>query len=218
MVSIDVYEIRDRQRIADQERPGLMSFTHIIDYFNRQSKSFQITLDISMMLVIGFVDYVTGYEIGLSLFYLIPIIFAAWFGSKRQGIVISALCLITMAMADYWAGKVYTVPFIEYWNLLMHLGFFVIISLLFSRLKVEFDERRNLINKLENAVKEIKQLSGLLPICASCKKIRDDKGCWNQIETYISKHSEAEFTHSICPECAKKLYPEVYKKIFSRNE
>jgi len=51
-------------------------------------------------------------------------------------------------------------------------------------------------------------LSGLLPICASCKKIRDDKGYWNQIEAYIAEHSKAEFSHSICPECSQKLYPE----------
>ena len=55
---------------------------------------------------------------------------------------------------------------------------------------------------------EIKRLRGLLPICASCKKIRNDKGYWSQIEVYIREHSEAEFTHSICPECSKKLYPE----------
>ncbi|MDL1963176.1 MAG: transporter substrate-binding domain-containing protein [Deltaproteobacteria bacterium] len=67
--------------------------------------------------------------------------------------------------------------------------------------------------ELEKAVKEIKQLSGMLPICASCKKIRDDKGYWKQIETYISEHSEAQFSHSICPECAQKLYPEFYTKV-----
>ena len=62
--------------------------------------------------------------------------------------------------------------------------------------------------KLERALSEVKTLSGMLPICASCKKIRDDKGYWNQIEEYIRDHSEAEFTHSICQECAEKLYPD----------
>jgi transcriptional regulator with GAF, ATPase, and Fis domain len=61
--------------------------------------------------------------------------------------------------------------------------------------------------ELQKALKQVKQLSGLLPICASCKKIRDDKGYWNQIESYIRDHSEAEFSHGICPECMKKLYP-----------
>ncbi len=70
------------------------------------------------------------------------------------------------------------------------------------------EEREKLIKDLTEAMAEVKTLSGLLPICASCKKIRDDKGYWNQIEEYIRDHSEAEFSHSICPECAKKLYPD----------
>ena len=66
-----------------------------------------------------------------------------------------------------------------------------------------------LIIQLQKALKNIKTLSGLLPICASCKKIRDDKGYWNQIESFIKSHSNAEFTHGICLECAKKLYQDI---------
>ena len=62
--------------------------------------------------------------------------------------------------------------------------------------------------ELLHARKEIKTLTGLLPICSSCKKIRTDKGEWQHIENYISSHSEAFFTHGICPSCQKKLYPE----------
>lgn len=70
-------------------------------------------------------------------------------------------------------------------------------------------ERNRYIEELQEALKKIKQLGGMLPICASCKKIRDDKGYWNQIESYIRDHSEAQFSHGICPECAKKLYPDL---------
>jgi len=63
-------------------------------------------------------------------------------------------------------------------------------------------------NELRAKEKEVKILRGFLPICASCKEIRDDKGYWHQIESYIRDHSEAEFSHSICPKCMKKLYPE----------
>ncbi len=73
------------------------------------------------------------------------------------------------------------------------------------------DEREKLILKLQDALAEVRTLSGLLPICASCKKIRDDQGYWNQIEDYISSRSKATFSHGICPECAKQLYPEYYK-------
>lgn len=70
------------------------------------------------------------------------------------------------------------------------------------------EEREKLISKLQEALDNIKTLKGLLPICANCKKIRDDKGYWNQIEAYIRDHSDAEFSHSICPDCAKILYPD----------
>lgn len=68
-------------------------------------------------------------------------------------------------------------------------------------------EKDSLIADLKEAMRKVKKLSGLLPICASCKNIRDDRGYWNQIEAYIRDNSEAEFSHSICPDCAKKLYP-----------
>jgi PAS domain S-box-containing protein len=67
------------------------------------------------------------------------------------------------------------------------------------------------LTELKKTEEEIKILRGILPICASCKKIRDDQGYWNQIDKYIRDHSEAEFSHSICPECCKKLYPELEK-------
>ncbi len=72
-------------------------------------------------------------------------------------------------------------------------------------------EREKLINELEKALLQVKRLSGLLPICASCKKIRDDEGGWQQIEDFIATHSEADFSHSICPQCARKLYPEIFR-------
>lgn len=69
-------------------------------------------------------------------------------------------------------------------------------------------ERDRLIVELKKALSEIKTLSGLLPLCSHCKKVRDDKGYWNQIDAYIRQHTDADFTHSICPECAEKYYPD----------
>ena len=70
-------------------------------------------------------------------------------------------------------------------------------------------ERDMLIHDLQDALANVKSLSGLLPICASCKKIRDDKGYWSQVESYIQKHSDATFTHGMCPDCIKKWYPDL---------
>lgn len=73
-------------------------------------------------------------------------------------------------------------------------------------------EREQLIAELKDALLKVKVLRGLLPICCSCKKIKDDKGYWNQVENYISEHSDAEFSHSLCPDCARRLYPDYYKE------
>ncbi len=64
------------------------------------------------------------------------------------------------------------------------------------------------VEELRHALDQIKTLRGIIPICASCKKIRDDQGYWNQVEVYVRDHTEAEFSHGMCPECMKKLYPE----------
>lgn len=69
-------------------------------------------------------------------------------------------------------------------------------------------EREKVIVELQNALSQIRQLSGLLPICASCKQIRDDKGYWEEVETYLAKYAGVQFTHGICPTCAEDLYPE----------
>ncbi|MCP4749448.1 MAG: PAS domain S-box protein [Proteobacteria bacterium] len=81
-------------------------------------------------------------------------------------------------------------------------------------------ERERLIAELKSTLDEVKKLSGLLPICASCKKVRDDKGYWNRIESYIEKHSEAQFSHGVCPECAEKLYGDTdwYKKLKKKDK
>lgn len=95
------------------------------------------------------------------------------------------------------------------------LAFMILSALLgvfWGKIKQADKEKSVVIAELKKALEEIKTLSGFLPICASCKKIRDDQGYWKQIEVYISEHSEAEFSHGICPECAQKLYPDIYNE------
>jgi len=92
------------------------------------------------------------------------------------------------------------------------LSVLIALFAIYREIKVEkrlIDEK----NKLQNALVEIKTLRGIIPICSHCKQIRDDQGFWKQIEVYIHAHSEAEFSHSVCPNCVKKYYPEEYVKI-----
>ncbi len=80
-----------------------------------------------------------------------------------------------------------------------------------ERKRIE-NEKEAVIVELQAALAQVKLLSGFLPICCSCKKIRDDQGYWQQIESYIRAHSQAEFSHGICPECSQKLYPELFEE------
>lgn len=105
-------------------------------------------------------------------------------------------------------------------SLLSIIIFPVLYVLVFRPIRIHIDLRRqaeeekdSLINELQKALDEVKTLRGIIPICASCKKIRDGKGFWRQVEDYISFHSDVVFSHGICQDCAQKLYPDFeYKK------
>lgn len=86
-------------------------------------------------------------------------------------------------------------------------GTIVILNNITERRQAE-QEKTKLISELQQSMAEIKKLSGFIPICASCKKIRNDEGYWQQVEQYVAERSEAQFSHGICPDCIKKLYPE----------
>ena len=79
------------------------------------------------------------------------------------------------------------------------------------------EEREKLITELQTALAEIKTLRGILPLCSHCKKIRNDEGYWEQVDVYIHKYSEADISHSICPECMKKYYPEEYETFIQQK-
>lgn len=109
-----------------------------------------------------------------------------------------------MAIEVFFAGKKH----------LINSDRIQILDLLFSIYENSLQQKRELEktnHKLREALETIKTLQGIIPICAHCKQIRDDAGAWNQMEEYISQHSEAQFSHSICPKCVKELYPELHK-------
>jgi len=93
-----------------------------------------------------------------------------------------------------------------------------IIGMYYGILKVEKIAKDELIENLQKALEDVKTLSGMLPICAWCKKIRDDEGYWQKIEAYLKSHSDLDFTHSICNDCAKKEYPELYTELEEKTE
>jgi hypothetical protein len=158
------------------------------------------------VIVLGYLDYVTGYEFGFFVFYFLPIAIAAWKLGFTSSYLISILGSIVWFFSDIHSSHPYSGIFFAIWNTAIRLVSFLIIAYSTSKIRLLLTKERENAQKLQNALSQIKTLSGLIPICASCKKIRDDKGYWNQLEAFIQEHSAAEFSHGFCPDCMKKLY------------
>ncbi|MGA3208817.1 MAG: hypothetical protein ABSE05_13470 [Syntrophales bacterium] len=189
---------------------------HLVDYFEKKPRSFVWIIGLLLNFIIGFIDYLTGYEIGIGVFYLMPISLLSWLINRKAGIIMSAISTVTIISTDILAGKVIQNYFIDSWNLFIHFSFFTIVVYLIYQEKMSSDKNEILMLKLQKALDEVKILSGLLSICSSCKKIRDDNGYWKQIELPISDNLNGAFSHSICPECKDKLYPGLAKKKWAR--
>jgi hypothetical protein len=136
--------------------------------------------------------------------------------TRGVALVFGAYCLVNgVRIVEFFIGSHIETNFLESglfdrWMLISYqlLWLLLTYSLVLMVNQRLFLDREKLIRELQQASTQVKQLSGLLPICSFCKKIRDDQGSWTRIETYIRHHSEADFSHSLCPECERKFYPE----------
>jgi len=169
--------------------------------------TFAFAFSILMVLGIGLVDHFTGHDLGFFVFYFIPITYASWLCGRWQGIITSVVAAVVWYMADHVWGYIYASSWYVVWNACIRFLSFVVLVYIVSRMRALLQTEKQLVNKLQEAMGQVKELSGLLPICAACKKIRDDKGYWEQIESYIKQRTKADFSHGLCPECARRLYP-----------
>lgn len=190
------------------------NYTDIKAFFQEITFSRQKSIKASLilLLLIGLIDYFTGPQFGFFVFYYIPILYAGWFLGRKTSLIYAFIATIIWWTADSMGDNIYGNEFFRYWNSFIRLLSFSLVGVLFSNFRLRLNKEQELNSALSKAIKEIKQLSGLLPICASCKKIRNDSGYWNKIEEYISEHTDAKFSHSVCPECMEKLYPSIAEK------
>jgi type VI protein secretion system component VasK len=158
-----------------------------------------------MLLVVAVGDYATGPFMIFDLFYLVPILFVTWYQGQRPGAAVAAVCAVVWFLILRYQNHPLTHPVIWAWNIVVwFLAMFLAVWLL-AHLKREMYE-------LRSALDQVRQLRGLLPICAWCKRIRNDEGYWQQLEHYIQERSDAKFTHGICPACATLLIEEDPRK------
>jgi len=164
------------------------------------------------MIAIGFIDYLIGYDISLSLFFLVPMLLVTRYAGKYPGYFLAVSSAVTWLFVDRGLHPEIS-PVIPSINLLLRMFVFVVFVSLFARIQVVLADQRRIIGELRDAAEKIKILKGFIPICSWCKKIRNDEGYWEQLEQYLHTHSEAEFTHGICPECKEKILPLRNKEI-----
>ena len=184
-----------------------------IDSMDKRTQPFRTSAGLALLLIIWIVDYVTGFELRMEPFYLVPLAFSGWYIDRTTGFVFSVITVGIITLADALTGKTFDNFLLELWNAAMLLGFYLVVVYLLSRLRSTMQERADLIGELQVTLKEVKELRGILPICSSCKKIRTDEGYWQNVDEYISHHTKAEFSHGLCKECAMKLYPQYYDKV-----
>jgi hypothetical protein len=163
-----------------------------------------------MVAVIFIVDLFIPLGVAVGVLYLVVVLLTLW---PPQG---KATIIVTMVSSLLIVAAFFSKPSVaDMWKVVFNRGislFAVWAAAILGLQRNKAEQQRNIILlEREKALQEVRILRGFLPICASCKKIRDDNGYWTQIEGYIKDHSEAEFTHSICPDCAKKLYPDFYE-------
>jgi hypothetical protein len=186
---------------------------NIGERLNKQPKAFHAAVSVAAALVIGLLEYGTVFAFRMEIIYLIPILYATWYVGRSTGIALSLLPPVVILSVDLLTGEGRSLFPIRIWNISMYFAVFILGTLLAHKLRVTLAERNSLISRMQNAMNAVEELSGILPICANCKKIRDDDGYWHDVDVYIANHSKAEFTHGMCAQCAAKLYPSLFDKI-----
>jgi signal transduction histidine kinase len=141
-------------------------FAYLYDYLRRQSKIFLTTSALVLVLLIGIADYITGIELKISLFYLLPISLVTWFVNRRAGFSLSIVTSAVAFITDLAAGQTYSHPAILYWNVVMELGSFLIIVFILAELKIGYEKAIKLNGDLQDTLIELKKTQDALDLKA----------------------------------------------------
>jgi hypothetical protein len=164
-----------------------------------------IILCLFLSIIIFIIDSSIPLGVAGGVPYILVVLISLW-SEKKSLPILAAILGSILTVAGFYSSP----PGGELWKVIFNraLALFAIwtTAVLSMQRNVIMEERQSALNDREKAWADLKVLKGLLPICSSCKKIRDGKGYWNQIESYIREHSEAEFSHGLCEECTEKLY------------
>ena len=163
-----------------------------------------VTMTVASVFVLGCVDWITGYELHFFVFYFLPVMAGAWFVGLEFSIALAVLSGLVWYGADFLAGNTHSSPFVAVWNTGVRFVSFLLIGWPVSQMRSARDRESETAVSLKRVLSEVKVLETFLPICAECKKIRNDKGEWQKLEVYIGQHAGTQFSHGYCPDCFHK--------------
>ena len=196
-----------------------MKFLDRLLHTLEHQKGKALGLGIGSFVLVALGDYVTPEQVSFSVFYLVPISVFLWFFGHRWAWLVAVASVLVWPSEHVVRGDFdYLKLFIPYWEIAVRLGFYAVFILSLSTIRKNITQMLEVNNELRAALAEVKQLRGMLPICSSCKRIRDDSQQWVVLEKYIQTHTEATFTHGLCPDCMKVLYPDYYEKRLKGEE
>ena len=155
-----------------------------------------------LLLLLGWVDYITGYELGFFVFYTVPIGLAAWYLGRGPGILAALGATIAWWLADALAGAKYSSRFSFWWNSTVHFAAFVINAVTIAKIKLELRQRNELTAKLEAARQTLRAAARVLPSCPLCGKAHSPTGRNGQAELQDLARGNADLSGALCGECA----------------
>ena len=159
------------------------------------------------LAVLGWIDYATGYELGLFAFYTAPVAVVAWNLGKGPGIIVAFIASVIWYTADRYAGDRYSAPFYGYWNTGMHFTTFIINAVTFAKIKSSLDQRHELERALVESREQVKQLTGPIPLCPQCQKPYFPEPLRAMAETCLAPMPLAALPAVRCDDCRKRVAP-----------
>jgi len=154
-------------------------------------------------------DALTSWELGFAAFYVLPLLLATWAKGVRWGILVAFLCAGIWYTVDRISGHPYSQEFFRIWDGLNHLLAYLVVAVITGILRGTLLKERALRKDLRDSLEEIEELEGLLPVCAWCKRVRDDEGYWQEVAAFLQAKGRRRVTHGICPECGKTLKEQI---------
>jgi hypothetical protein len=154
-----------------------------------------------LLLLLGWVDYATGYELGFFVFYSLPVGLAAWYLGRWPGVMVALGATATWWLADALTGAKYSSRFSFWWNSTIHFLAFVINAVTIAKIKTDLDQRHELAAKLEATRKALRAAAGLLPACPVCGKPHPATLRTHELDMQEAARTDADFRSALCAEC-----------------